>query len=207
MSAVDAGFSQIRLGSLYCPPIYCAKARQDLTSRTARARCCDILLSNNSSIDNVPDISASTMRPSSPNSLLACIFLVQQVSASYESMRSHISSRRLYSRPESSKPSRSASISSALETSIDKETFEESFCIGDFKVEDLESQCNLLEAVVTVEIKRFREVLTGLEMWARELSKDGKCEGKLAELILRSLANSLPTSSRPSSATGSFEMS
>jgi hypothetical protein len=161
-------------------------------------------LSKNSSIDNVLDISASTMRPSSPNSLLACIFLIQQVSASYGSIRSHISSRRL---PESLKPSRSASVSSALETSMDKETFGESFCIGDFKVEDLESQCNLVEAVVTVEIKRFREVLTGLEMWARELSKDGKCEGKLAELILRSLAKSLPTSSRPSSAAGSFEMS
>jgi hypothetical protein len=161
-------------------------------------------LSKNSSIDNVLDISASAMRPSSPNSLLACIFLIQQVSASYGSIRSHISSKRL---PESLKPSRSASISSALETNIDKETFGESFCIGDFKVEDLESQCNLVEAVVTVEIKRFREVLTGLEMWARELSKDGKCEGKLAELILRSLAKSLPTSSRPSSAAGSFEMS
>jgi len=140
-------------------------------------------LSNHSSIDNVLGISASTMKPSSPNSLLACIFLVQQVSASYGSMRSHISSRRPYSRPESLKLSRSTSISSALKTSIDKESFGESFCIGDFKVEDLESQCNLLEAVVTVEIKRFREVLTGLEMWARELSKDGKCEGKLAELI------------------------
>ncbi|RDW80780.1 hypothetical protein BP5796_05478 [Coleophoma crateriformis] len=164
-------------------------------------------LSHNSSIDTVLDISASTMRPSSPNSLLACIFLVQQVSASYGSMRSHISSRRLQSRPESLNPSRSASISSALDTSIDKETFGESFCIGDFKVEDLESQCNLVEAVVTVEIKRFREVLTGLEMWARELSKDGKREGKLAELILKSLAKSLPTRSRPSSAAGSFEMS
>lgn len=163
-------------------------------------------LSNNSSIDNGLDISASTIRPSSPNSLLACIFLIQQVSASYGSMRSHISSRRLYSRPESLKPSRSASISSALETSIDKETFGESFYIGDFKVEDLESQCNLVEAIVTVEIKRFREVLTGLEMWARELSKDGKCEGKLAELILRSLAKSLPTSSRPHSVAGSYEM-
>jgi hypothetical protein len=94
-----------------------------------------------------------------------------------------------------------------LESSIDKETFGESFCIGDFKVDDLESQCNLVEAVVTVEIKKFRVILTGLEMWPRELSKDGKCEGKLAELILRSLAKSLSTSSQPSSATGSFEIS
>lgn len=166
-----------------------------------------VCLSNNSSVDNVSDISASTMRPSSPNSLLACIFLVQQVSASYGSMRSHISSRRLYSRSESSKLSRSTSISSALETSIDKEIFGESFCIGDFKVEDLESQCNLVGGVVTVEMKRFGEVMKGLEMWARELSKDAKCEGKLAELILKSLAESLPSSSRPSSAAGSSEMS
>jgi len=141
-----------------------------------------------------PNSLSDTSTSTSPNSPLACVIIVQQVLASYASLKSRTASLLLSSNNTSS-ASRPTSASSMLPPTNTNEAIGEGVYIGSFEVEDLESQCHVMKAIVNAEIGRLRKVLIRLEEWADELSNSGKEEGKLAHLILVALKARLSASS------------
>jgi hypothetical protein len=138
-------------------------------------------------ISYLPDVdSCNTLGSAFPNSPLVCVIIVQQVLASYKSLKSQISSRLLSSNLTSSN-ARPSSASSIFLPESTNDNAGEAVYIGSFEVEGIESQCHVLKAIVNLEIERFKKVLTRLEEWTEELSRDGKGEEKLAHQIVVAL--------------------
>ena len=195
-SAVQAPSAPVQLwtptflrlvSDLYTAPHYTTQ-RFDRTLLLARQGL-DFVISYLPSLE-----SCNTLGSESPISPLVCVIILQQVLASYTSLKSHISSR-LFSSNVTSSHLRPSFASYTLPPESTNETLGEAVYIGSFEVEGIESQCHVLKAIVKLEIERFEKVLIRLEEWTVELSRDGKGEGKLAHQIVVALKARLSATS------------
>jgi len=167
------------VSDLYTTP-HCTVQRFDKTLLLARQGL-DFVISYLADLDT-----PLTLDSTAPNSLLACVIIVQQVMASYIFLNSRISSV-LANKGPTSTDSRAASASSSLQPESTDEATSEGVYIGSFEVEDLEGRCYVMKAILNVELGKFKKVLMQLEESTEELIKNGKEEGKLAHLILVAL--------------------
>lgn len=171
------------VAKLYATPHSTAQ-RFDSTLKLAR-ECLDFVSSY------LPDLASPlSFASTSTFSPLACVVIVQQVLADYSLLKIEIDSRLLSTNSKSSN-SNSIPESSGLLTRSLKEASREDIYVGSFQVESLECQYQVMKAIVSMEIESLKGVLTRLEEWTEELSKNGREEGKLANLVLVTLKSRL----------------